>query len=162
MPRAKSLKNRWEKMKKSNRLVTEEVKKSHILTSFPVLRKLTITKKLQEFSLIAKHLFICWWDLKNVPCLKLSVIWSHDVWADTNRKMSWISIKGTSKNTEIFNDIRHEGKVGVSRAFNVFFRIKKFPQKPFGITPWLPIRLLHIVWSLYYVYIQGVPRKTLR
>ena len=40
---------------------------------------------------------------------------------------------------------------GVSRAIKVFFF--KFLQKPSRITPWLPKRVLHIVWALYYVYI---------
>ena len=35
--------------------------------------------------------------LKHVPRLKMSMIWSYDVVADTNRKMTWISIQGTNK-----------------------------------------------------------------
>ena len=59
--------------------------------------------------------------LKNVPRLKMSVIWSHDVVADTNRKMSWIFIQGTSKKMEIFNGIRQEAETSeilVSREFS--------------------------------------------
>ena len=39
--RAKSLQNSREQLKKSNRFDTAKLKKSHILTIFPVLRKLT-------------------------------------------------------------------------------------------------------------------------
>ena len=53
---------------------------------------------------------------------------------------------------EIFIGICHEGGEGVPFSINVFF-LNVFAWKPFRITPWLPKRILDIVWALYYVYI---------
>ena len=40
---------------------------------------------------------------------------------------------------------------GVSSATYLFW--KMIFWKPFRIIPWLLIRVLHLVWALYYVYI---------
>ena len=41
------------------------------------------------------------------------------------------------------------GEGGISRSIRFFFVF--FAYKPSTITPWLPKRILHIVWALYYV-----------
>ena len=41
---------------------------------------------------------------------------------------------------------------GVSSAMSFFFS-NFFVLKPARITPWLPKRVLHIVWALYYIYL---------